>query len=151
MFGAVSNTTFGHEELNFLFMTQAELIKALEEWRKDHGLQKTDMAALFGLKNMANYTNWLGRKSVPKDHIARAQEIIASKDPKAVPILRKRAAPKVGSLAPEGESLESRASEAFAAMTIDEAVTVVAAFLGRVELSADHRDRLARAIFRDPQ
>tara|TARA_R110000851_G_scaffold225597_1_gene378399 strand:- start:148 stop:456 length:309 start_codon:yes stop_codon:yes gene_type:complete len=53
-----------------------ELIKMLEEWRVERGISKTDMAHKLGTTAPQNYTNWIGRGSLPKEFYGKAVEIL---------------------------------------------------------------------------
>lgn len=56
-------------------------IEQLEEWRVLHGLTKVDMADLIGTTKSQNYTNWLGRSSLPKEFYGAADLILTSEGP----------------------------------------------------------------------
>jgi phage repressor protein C with HTH and peptisase S24 domain len=51
------------------------LIAELEQHRKRNGLQKSDMAGLFGVPDQ-NYNNWVYRGSLPKDRYQSALKIL---------------------------------------------------------------------------
>lgn len=58
----------------------ARLLQKLEEWRELQELSKTDMAALFKLRNKQTYSNWVGRGTLPKDQLERAMTVITCSD-----------------------------------------------------------------------
>jgi len=53
-----------------------DLIGKIESVREERGLYKADMARAFGVPEQ-NYNNWVYRKSLPKEHISRAMEILS--------------------------------------------------------------------------
>ena len=54
-------------------------IDALEKWRIDHGLSKTEMAARMGCNSPQQYGNWVARGSLPKDYFERADRLLGVK------------------------------------------------------------------------
>lgn len=50
-------------------MSDEIILSRLEDWRKRHGLKKTDMANILRLKQSQNYTNWIARRSIPKEYM----------------------------------------------------------------------------------
>lgn len=54
------------------------LIADLERYRKNAGLQKSDMARLFGVPDQ-NYNNWVYRGSLPKDQYQTAFTILGNR------------------------------------------------------------------------
>lgn len=53
-----------------------DLIEQIESVREERGLYKADMARAFGVPEQ-NYNNWVYRKSLPKQQISRAMEILS--------------------------------------------------------------------------
>ena len=62
-------------------MQDRKILEDLEVWRDRHGLSKTAVAKLFGLKSMQAYKNWLARGSIPKDYLSKVGAILFSAGP----------------------------------------------------------------------
>jgi transcriptional regulator with XRE-family HTH domain len=82
LFSTKSNTLFTHKKVNYLFMRTtygAQLLKQLEELRKDEGLTKRALAKRLGLASPQTYTNWLNRGEVSKSGIGPALQLLQPK------------------------------------------------------------------------
>ena len=76
MFHFKSNTLFQQGEIKSRTMSDDMLLNALERWRKKAQLTKVDMARLFRLRTSQNYTNWLARRSIPKEFYPHVNAIL---------------------------------------------------------------------------
>lgn len=70
-------------------MSDEMILSRLEDWRKRNGLKKTDMANILRLKQSQNYTNWIARRSIPKEYMLHAHAILNADDSKEAEIMIK--------------------------------------------------------------
>ena len=61
------------------------VIDRLEAWRIANGLNKTEMAKLIGANSSQQYTNWVGRNSLPKEFFRRAADILGDNASEVAP------------------------------------------------------------------
>lgn len=53
-----------------------KLIDEIEKYRSAKGLGQDDMVRIFGLPTRQNYDNWVRRKSIPKNYIDKAKQLL---------------------------------------------------------------------------
>lgn len=166
----MSNTLFNLVGIESTAMTEGELLDEVEAWRKKHGLNKTELCAIAGIKNSQTYGNWLRRRSIPKAHISGLMDIARSRSPESAlktvrlwsnsrknsPNPARRddlAADLLSKITPERlnrtdtEQMRDRMVSMLRRFSPDEIIETLSLLIARIDMTPDQRDKISRALY----